>query len=116
MGEDIASLDEEIAAKALDDASVARLITITGVSLRGATSLVAAIGDVRRCAIRTWTSPDMPSRRTSTLWHNGKRGQSCADAPGRKGCHEAAWRNSHPMLHSLLRNRPRANFIARFCI
>jgi transposase len=48
MGEDLATLDKEIAGEALDDASVARLITITGVNLTVATGLVAAIGDVRR--------------------------------------------------------------------
>lgn len=48
MGEDLATLDQEIAGEALDDASVARLITITGVNLTVATGLVAAIGDVRR--------------------------------------------------------------------
>ncbi|WP_313802559.1 IS110 family transposase [Sphingobium sp.] len=48
MGEDLGALDKEIAAEALDDASVARLITITGVNLTVATGLVAAIGDIKR--------------------------------------------------------------------
>ena len=48
MGEDLAALDKEIASEALDDASVARLITITDVNLTVATGLVAAIGDIRR--------------------------------------------------------------------
>ncbi|CAN5426009.1 IS110 family transposase [soil metagenome] len=48
MGEDLTALDKEIAGEALDDASVARLITITGVNLTVATGLVAAIGDIRR--------------------------------------------------------------------
>jgi transposase len=48
MGEDLAALDREIAGEALDDTSVARLITITGVNLVVATGLVAAIGDIRR--------------------------------------------------------------------
>ena len=48
LGEDLAALDREIAGEALDDTSVARLITITGVNLVVATGLVAAIGDIRR--------------------------------------------------------------------
>lgn len=48
MGEDLAAIDKEIACEALDDAAVARLITITGVNLTVATGLVAAIGDIRR--------------------------------------------------------------------
>ena len=50
MGEDLAALDKEIAGEALDDADVARLISITGVNLTVATGLVAAIGDIRRFA------------------------------------------------------------------
>ena len=48
MGDDLAALDKEIAGEALDDTSVARLITITGVNLMIATGIVAAIGDIRR--------------------------------------------------------------------
>jgi transposase len=48
LAEDLGGLDREIAAVSLDDASVARLITITGVNLTVAAGLVAAIGDIRR--------------------------------------------------------------------
>lgn len=48
MGEDLAHLDQEIASMSLDDASVARLITITGVNLTVAAGLVAAIGNIGR--------------------------------------------------------------------
>lgn len=50
MGEDLAALDKEIAGAALDDASVARLLTITGVNLTVATGIIAAIGDIGRFA------------------------------------------------------------------
>ena len=48
LGEDLAVLDREIAAGALDDNAVKRLMTITGVNLTVATGVMAAIGDIRR--------------------------------------------------------------------
>jgi transposase len=48
LAEDLCALDMEIAALSLEDAAVARLITITGVNLTVAAGLVAAIGDIRR--------------------------------------------------------------------
>ena len=48
LGEDLAVLDREIAESALDDSAVKRLLTITGVNLTVAASLMAAIGDIRR--------------------------------------------------------------------
>jgi transposase len=48
LTEDLGGLDKEIAAVSLDDAAVARLITITGVNLTVAAGLVAAIGNIRR--------------------------------------------------------------------
>src|SRR5579883_2121602 len=48
LGEDLEMLDKEIAASSLDDASIARLITITGVNLTVAAGIVAAIGDIGR--------------------------------------------------------------------
>jgi transposase len=48
LGEDLAVLDREIAEGAIDDSAVKRLMTITGVNLTVATSLMAAIGDIRR--------------------------------------------------------------------
>jgi transposase len=48
LGEDLAILDREIAQGALDDGAVKRLMTITGVKLTVAASLMAAIGDIRR--------------------------------------------------------------------
>ena len=48
LGEDLAELDREIALGVMDDASVRRLTTITGVNLTVATGIVAAIGDVSR--------------------------------------------------------------------
>jgi len=48
LGEDLAVLDREIAAGALDDNAVKRLMTITGVDLTVATGVMAAIGDIRR--------------------------------------------------------------------
>ncbi len=50
LGEDLKRLDREIAIEALDDPTVARLMTITGVNLTVATGLIAAIGDVHRFA------------------------------------------------------------------
>lgn len=50
LGEDLKQLDKEIAAAALDDPAVARLMTITGVNLTVAAGLMAAIGDVHRFA------------------------------------------------------------------
>ena len=46
LGGDLAILDREIAEAALDDGAVKRLITITGVKLTVAASLMAAIGDI----------------------------------------------------------------------
>jgi transposase len=48
LAEDLSVLDREIAASALDDASIARLVTITGVNLTVAAGIMAAIGDIRR--------------------------------------------------------------------
>ncbi len=48
LAEDLAVLDKEIAANSLDDAAIARLLTITGVNLTVAAGIVAAIGDIDR--------------------------------------------------------------------
>jgi transposase len=48
LAEDLQALDREIAAGSLEDASIARLITITGVNLTVAAGIVAAIGDISR--------------------------------------------------------------------
>jgi len=48
LGSDLDDLDQEIAKSSLDDAAIARLITITGVNLTVAAGLMAAIGDIRR--------------------------------------------------------------------
>jgi transposase len=48
LGEDLAILDREIAEGALDDGAVKRLMTITGVKLTVAASIMAAIGDIHR--------------------------------------------------------------------
>ena len=50
LGEDLATLDREIAQNGIEDLAVKRLLTITGVNLIVAVGLVAAIGDVRRFA------------------------------------------------------------------
>ena len=46
LGGDLAILDREIAEASLDDGAVKRLMTITGVKLTVAASLMAAIGDI----------------------------------------------------------------------
>ncbi|HXA22139.1 MAG TPA: IS110 family transposase, partial [Acetobacteraceae bacterium] len=48
LGEDLAVLDREISERMIEDPSVKRLLTITGVNIHVAAGLVAAIGDVRR--------------------------------------------------------------------
>ena len=48
LGGDLAILDREIAEAALDDGAVKRLMTITGVKLTVAASLMAAIGDIHQ--------------------------------------------------------------------
>jgi transposase len=48
LGEDLTVLDREIAATALDDPAIRRLLTITGVNLAVAAGLMAAIGDISR--------------------------------------------------------------------
>ena len=48
LGEDLELLDREIAERVIDDPSVKRLLTITGVNITVAAGLVAAIGDIRR--------------------------------------------------------------------
>lgn len=48
LTEDQADLDREIALSVMDDASVRRLMTITGVNLTVAVGIMAAIGDITR--------------------------------------------------------------------
>ncbi|MCW3477928.1 IS110 family RNA-guided transposase [Limobrevibacterium gyesilva] len=48
LGQDLTALDIDVARAAIDDPSVKRLLSITGVNLIVAAGLVAAIGDVRR--------------------------------------------------------------------
>lgn len=48
LGDDLAELDREIAQDAIEDPTVARLMTVTGIKLTVATSLAAAIGDIAR--------------------------------------------------------------------
>ncbi|MGO4339668.1 IS110 family transposase [Labrys sp. KB_33_2] len=48
LAEDLAIIDKEIAADALDDAAIAHLLTITGINLTVAAGIVAAIGDINR--------------------------------------------------------------------
>lgn len=48
LGEDLDVLDREIARAAIEDLTVKRLLTITGVNLIVAAGLAAAIGDVHR--------------------------------------------------------------------
>jgi transposase len=48
LGEDLQVLDRDIAQAAIDDPTVKRLLSITGVNLIVAAGIVAAIGDVRR--------------------------------------------------------------------
>ena len=48
LGEDLELLDREIAERVIEDPSVKRLLTITGVNIIVAAGLVAAIGDIRR--------------------------------------------------------------------
>lgn len=50
LGEDLATLDKNIATEVIDDPAIRRLLTITGVNLTVAAGLMAAIGDVRRFA------------------------------------------------------------------
>ncbi|MBB4399220.1 transposase [Bradyrhizobium sp. ERR14] len=55
LTEDLTILDREIATNTLDDGSVRRLLTITGVNLAVAVGLMAAIGDITR-----FKSPQKP--------------------------------------------------------
>jgi transposase len=48
LAEDVELLDREIAEEVIEDPSVKRLLTITGVNVIVAAGLVAAIGDIRR--------------------------------------------------------------------
>ena len=48
LGEDLADLDREIALGVMDDASVRRLMTITGVNLTVVSGIMAVIGDISR--------------------------------------------------------------------
>ena len=48
LAEDIELLDREIAERVIEDPSVKRLLTVTGVNVIVAAGLVAAIGDIRR--------------------------------------------------------------------
>ena len=48
LGEDLAVLDHAVAEATIDDSSVRRLLTITGVNVTVAAGLVAAVGDIGR--------------------------------------------------------------------
>ncbi|QRM33102.1 IS110 family transposase [Microvirga sp. VF16] len=48
LGAELAELDKSLAEKALDDPQVRRLMTITGVNVTVAMSVLAAIGDIKR--------------------------------------------------------------------
>jgi transposase len=48
LAEDIELLDREIAEEVIEDPSVKRLLTITGINIIVAAGLVSAIGDIRR--------------------------------------------------------------------
>lgn len=48
LAEDLAALDRDIGMAVVDDASVKRLLTITGINVTVAAGLVAAIGDIHR--------------------------------------------------------------------
>lgn len=94
LGEDLELLDREIAERVIDDPSVKRLLTITGVNINVAAGLVAAIGDIRR-----FSSPQKlvsyvglnPRVRQSGLGlaqHGriSKRGRACHAGRGGLGC------------------------------
>ena len=101
LAEDLDVLDREVAQGAIDNPSIERLITITGVNLTVAAGLVAAIGDIRR-----FTSPQKlvsyvglnPRVRQSGLGarparpHQQGRTQPCPRDAGRGGlgCREGA--------------------------
>lgn len=68
LAEDLAGLDKEIAALSLEDASIARLMTITGINLTVVASLMAAIGDVHRFPT--------PQKLVSYFWLNPRVRQS----------------------------------------
>ena len=48
LAEDLELLDREVAQSSLEDPSIKRLLTITGINVTVAAGLVAAIGDIRR--------------------------------------------------------------------
>lgn len=48
LDDDLAALEREIAQDAIEDPTVARLMTVTGINLAVATALAAAIGDIAR--------------------------------------------------------------------
>jgi transposase len=53
LGADLAELDKSLTQKALDDPQVRWLMTITGVNATAATSVLAAIGDIKGLSIAT---------------------------------------------------------------
>jgi hypothetical protein len=56
-GEDLVTLDREIARNALDDAKIERPLTIAGVTVTAAMGLMAAIGNFERFgAARNWSA------------------------------------------------------------
>ena len=73
LGGDLAILDREIAEAALDDGAVKRLMTITGVKLTVAASLMAAIGDIHRFS--------HPGKLVSYCALNPRVGQSSTTPP-----------------------------------
>lgn len=99
LAEDLNDFDKEIAATSLNDASIAQLIMITGVTL------AVAAAAWRRSA----TSPLLQPAEAGELL----RPQSArASIGGRHGYGKAAWRRLQPEFRSSPRSRPRAVFIA----
>ena len=75
-GSELAEVERDIAADALDDPVVARLMTVPGINVTAAMSIVAAVGDFSR-----FESPD---RLVSYLGLNPRVSQS-GDGPARHG-------------------------------
>ena len=64
-GEELAQVDRDIALEAIDDPIVARLMTVPGIDVTVAVSILAAVGDFAASTVPTGSSPTSGSTRAS---------------------------------------------------
>lgn len=114
LGEDLAEIDRALAQATVDNEQVHRLLTITGVNVTVAISLVAAIGDIGRFAsprkLVSYFGLDPRVRQSGLAPARHGRISKLGRAHGRGMLVEAAWAAAHspgPLRAFFLRIRAR---------